>query len=156
MNYEKLAQAEEARGRLELYQSKELRGFHQVRLSSFQCNFMLELTYELAAEFDFLFGFLKKRVVVAVKENILNLGDVYIVLSVWDLEFLERCPSNSLPKLVNLLSSTAAGADEAAVVITTTDLVSKSVAIKSEVLSDGPTLDLFEDCTRFSLRMDFV
>ncbi|KAA8518871.1 hypothetical protein F0562_016355 [Nyssa sinensis] len=40
---------------------------------------------------------------------------------------------NSLPKLVNLLSSTIEGADSAAVAITTTDLVSKSVAIESEV-----------------------
>ncbi|XP_071908134.1 arginine biosynthesis bifunctional protein ArgJ, chloroplastic-like isoform X2 [Coffea arabica] len=39
----------------------------------------------------------------------------------------------SLPKLVNLLSSTVEGADSAAVAITTTDLVSKSVAIESEV-----------------------
>ncbi|THG07702.1 hypothetical protein TEA_009651 [Camellia sinensis var. sinensis] len=40
---------------------------------------------------------------------------------------------SSLPKLVNLLSSTIEGADSAAVAITTTDLVSKSVAIESEV-----------------------
>lgn len=40
---------------------------------------------------------------------------------------------NSLPKLVNLLSPTFEGADSAAVAITTTDLVSKSVAIESEV-----------------------
>lgn len=40
---------------------------------------------------------------------------------------------NSLPKLVNLLSPSAEGADLAAVAITTTDLVSKSVAIQSEV-----------------------
>ncbi|KAM7526307.1 hypothetical protein LguiA_016209 [Lonicera macranthoides] len=40
---------------------------------------------------------------------------------------------NSLPKLVNFLSSTVKGADSAAVAITTTDLVSKSVAIESEV-----------------------
>ncbi|PSS09889.1 Arginine biosynthesis bifunctional protein ArgJ beta chain like [Actinidia chinensis var. chinensis] len=40
---------------------------------------------------------------------------------------------NSLPKLVNLLSPTIEGADSAAVAITTTDLVSKSVAIESEV-----------------------
>ncbi|XP_027071420.1 arginine biosynthesis bifunctional protein ArgJ, chloroplastic isoform X1 [Coffea arabica] len=39
----------------------------------------------------------------------------------------------SLPKLVNLLSSTVEGADSAAVAITTTDLVSKSIAIESEV-----------------------
>ncbi|KAL6520980.1 hypothetical protein OROGR_017549 [Orobanche gracilis] len=39
----------------------------------------------------------------------------------------------SLPNLVNLLSSTVEGADSAAVAITTTDLVSKSVAIESEV-----------------------
>ncbi|KAL6507977.1 hypothetical protein OROGR_024172 [Orobanche gracilis] len=39
----------------------------------------------------------------------------------------------SLPHLVNLLSSTVEGADSAAVAITTTDLVSKSVAIESEV-----------------------
>ncbi|GAA0151983.1 acetyltransferase [Lithospermum erythrorhizon] len=39
----------------------------------------------------------------------------------------------SLPKLINLLSSTTEGADSAAVAITTTDLVSKSVAIESEV-----------------------
>ncbi|KAL3531843.1 hypothetical protein ACH5RR_005364 [Cinchona calisaya] len=39
----------------------------------------------------------------------------------------------SLPKLVNLLSSTVEGADAAAVAITTTDLVSKSIAIESEV-----------------------
>ncbi|KAH6802573.1 arginine biosynthesis protein ArgJ family [Perilla frutescens var. frutescens] len=39
----------------------------------------------------------------------------------------------SLPDLVNLLSSTAHGADSAAVAITTTDLVSKSVAIESKV-----------------------
>ncbi|KAL2509404.1 Arginine biosynthesis bifunctional protein ArgJ [Forsythia ovata] len=39
----------------------------------------------------------------------------------------------SLPDLVNLLSSTVEGADSAAVAITTTDLVSKSVAIESEV-----------------------
>lgn len=40
---------------------------------------------------------------------------------------------NSLPKLVSLLSPTVEGADSAAVAITTTDLVSKSVAIESEV-----------------------
>ncbi|KAK2974210.1 hypothetical protein RJ640_014478, partial [Escallonia rubra] len=40
---------------------------------------------------------------------------------------------NSLPKVVNLLSPTVEGADSAAVAITTTDLVSKSVAIESEV-----------------------
>ncbi|KAL5740621.1 hypothetical protein ACOSP7_029504 [Xanthoceras sorbifolium] len=40
---------------------------------------------------------------------------------------------NSLPKLVNSLSSSIEGADSAAVAITTTDLVSKSVAIESEV-----------------------
>ncbi|KAI3474451.1 hypothetical protein Pfo_029312 [Paulownia fortunei] len=39
----------------------------------------------------------------------------------------------SLPDLVNLLSSNVQGADSAAVAITTTDLVSKSVAIESEV-----------------------
>ncbi|KAL3628603.1 hypothetical protein CASFOL_027649 [Castilleja foliolosa] len=39
----------------------------------------------------------------------------------------------SLPDLVNLLSSTVQGADSAAIAITTTDLVSKSVAIESEV-----------------------
>ncbi|KAK6140275.1 hypothetical protein DH2020_025971 [Rehmannia glutinosa] len=39
----------------------------------------------------------------------------------------------SLPDLVNLLSSTVQGADSAAVAITTTDLVSKSIAIESEV-----------------------
>ncbi|XP_068644231.1 arginine biosynthesis bifunctional protein ArgJ, chloroplastic isoform X2 [Aristolochia californica] len=40
---------------------------------------------------------------------------------------------NSLPKLVGSLSSTIEGADSAAVAITTTDLVSKSVAIESEI-----------------------
>ncbi|XP_010253268.1 PREDICTED: arginine biosynthesis bifunctional protein ArgJ, chloroplastic [Nelumbo nucifera] len=40
---------------------------------------------------------------------------------------------SSLPKLVGLLSSTTEGADSAAVAITTTDLVSKTVAIESEV-----------------------
>ncbi|XP_058109780.1 arginine biosynthesis bifunctional protein ArgJ, chloroplastic [Magnolia sinica] len=40
---------------------------------------------------------------------------------------------NSLPKLVGSLSSTIEGADSAAVAITTTDLVSKSVAIEAEV-----------------------
>ncbi|XP_038697547.1 arginine biosynthesis bifunctional protein ArgJ, chloroplastic isoform X1 [Tripterygium wilfordii] len=40
---------------------------------------------------------------------------------------------NSLPKLVNLLSSSTEGADSAAVAITTTDLVKKSVAIESQV-----------------------
>ncbi|XP_019169151.1 PREDICTED: arginine biosynthesis bifunctional protein ArgJ, chloroplastic isoform X5 [Ipomoea nil] len=40
---------------------------------------------------------------------------------------------NSLPKLVSLLSSSVEGANSAAVAITTTDLVSKSVAIESEV-----------------------
>ncbi|GER54356.1 arginine biosynthesis bifunctional protein ArgJ [Striga asiatica] len=39
----------------------------------------------------------------------------------------------SLPDLVNRLSSTVEGADSAAVAITTTDLVRKSVAIESEV-----------------------
>ncbi|CAI9098179.1 OLC1v1034781C3 [Oldenlandia corymbosa var. corymbosa] len=39
----------------------------------------------------------------------------------------------SLPKLVNSLSSTSEGADSAAVAITTTDLVSKSVAIECEI-----------------------
>ncbi|KAG8376438.1 hypothetical protein BUALT_Bualt09G0063400 [Buddleja alternifolia] len=39
----------------------------------------------------------------------------------------------SLPDLVNLLSSTVHGADSAAIAITTTDLVSKSIAIESEV-----------------------
>lgn len=39
----------------------------------------------------------------------------------------------SLPSLVNLLSSTTEGADSAAVAITTTDLVSKSVAVESQV-----------------------
>ncbi|KAJ1416871.1 ArgJ-like domain superfamily [Sesbania bispinosa] len=40
---------------------------------------------------------------------------------------------NSLPTLVNSLSSSVEGADSAAVAITTTDLVSKSVAIESLV-----------------------
>ncbi|KAJ4704702.1 Arginine biosynthesis bifunctional protein ArgJ, chloroplastic [Melia azedarach] len=40
---------------------------------------------------------------------------------------------NSLPRLVNSLSSSIEGADSAAVAITTTDLVSKSVAVESEV-----------------------
>ncbi|KAL6011262.1 hypothetical protein ACLOJK_001707 [Asimina triloba] len=40
---------------------------------------------------------------------------------------------NSLPKLVASLSSTVDGADSAAVAITTTDLVNKSVAIATEV-----------------------
>ncbi|CAL8165168.1 unnamed protein product [Prunus armeniaca] len=39
----------------------------------------------------------------------------------------------SLPKLVNSLSASTEGADAAAVAITTTDLVSKSVAIQSQV-----------------------
>ncbi|XP_030969438.1 arginine biosynthesis bifunctional protein ArgJ, chloroplastic-like isoform X3 [Quercus lobata] len=39
----------------------------------------------------------------------------------------------SLPKLVALLSSSTEGADSAAVAITTTDLVSKSIAIESQV-----------------------
>ncbi|XP_057969858.1 arginine biosynthesis bifunctional protein ArgJ, chloroplastic isoform X3 [Malania oleifera] len=39
----------------------------------------------------------------------------------------------SLPKLINSLSSTIQGADSAAVAITTTDLVSKSVAIETQV-----------------------
>ncbi|KAL6574750.1 hypothetical protein OROMI_012035 [Orobanche minor] len=43
----------------------------------------------------------------------------------------------SLPDLVNLLSSTVEGADSAAVAITTTDLVSKSVAIESELITVG-------------------
>lgn len=40
---------------------------------------------------------------------------------------------NSLPKLVASLSSSTEGADSAAVAITTTDLVSKSLAIESQV-----------------------
>ncbi|KAL8140046.1 hypothetical protein V2J09_006067 [Rumex salicifolius] len=40
---------------------------------------------------------------------------------------------NSLPKLIGSLSSTTEGADSAAVAITTTDLVSKSVAVESKV-----------------------
>ncbi|GLT92506.1 hypothetical protein SLE2022_103400 [Rubroshorea leprosula] len=40
---------------------------------------------------------------------------------------------SSLPKLVSSLSSSVEGADSAAVAITTTDLVSKSVAIESQV-----------------------
>nr|XP_043631993.1 arginine biosynthesis bifunctional protein ArgJ, chloroplastic [Erigeron canadensis] len=40
---------------------------------------------------------------------------------------------NSLPKLIGLLSSSVKGADSAAVAITTTDLVSKSVAVELEV-----------------------
>ncbi|KAD7479779.1 hypothetical protein R6Q59_008600 [Mikania micrantha] len=40
---------------------------------------------------------------------------------------------SSLPKLVSLLSSSVEGADSAAVAITTTDLVSKSVAVEFEV-----------------------
>jgi glutamate N-acetyltransferase/amino-acid N-acetyltransferase len=40
---------------------------------------------------------------------------------------------NSLPKLIDSLSATVRGGDSAAVAITTTDLVSKSVAIESEV-----------------------
>ncbi|KAJ4972091.1 hypothetical protein NE237_005190 [Protea cynaroides] len=40
---------------------------------------------------------------------------------------------NSLPRLVSLLSSSTEGADSAAVAITTTDLVSKTVAIETEV-----------------------
>ncbi|KAH9322476.1 hypothetical protein KI387_017115, partial [Taxus chinensis] len=39
----------------------------------------------------------------------------------------------SLPKLVGLLSSTTEGADSAAVAITTTDLVSKSVALETQI-----------------------
>ncbi|GAV62691.1 LOW QUALITY PROTEIN: ArgJ domain-containing protein [Cephalotus follicularis] len=40
---------------------------------------------------------------------------------------------NSLPRLVTSLSSSAEGADSAAVAFTTTDLVSKSVAVESQV-----------------------
>lgn len=40
---------------------------------------------------------------------------------------------NSLPKLIGLLSPTVEGADSAAVAITTTDLVSKSVAIETKI-----------------------
>lgn len=40
---------------------------------------------------------------------------------------------NSLPKLVDSLSSTAEGAKSAAVAITTTDLVSKSVALETQI-----------------------
>ncbi|KAJ6820080.1 arginine biosynthesis bifunctional protein ArgJ, chloroplastic [Iris pallida] len=40
---------------------------------------------------------------------------------------------NSLPSLVGSLSSTVEGADSAAVAITTTDLVSKSVAVETQV-----------------------
>ncbi|KVI09474.1 hypothetical protein Ccrd_012132 [Cynara cardunculus var. scolymus] len=40
---------------------------------------------------------------------------------------------SSLPKLISLLSSSIKGADSAAVAITTTDLVSKSVAVEFEV-----------------------
>ncbi|KAI3799465.1 hypothetical protein L1987_34763 [Smallanthus sonchifolius] len=40
---------------------------------------------------------------------------------------------SSLPKLISLLSSSVEGADSAAVAITTTDLVSKSVAVEFEV-----------------------
>ncbi|KAK9994567.1 hypothetical protein SO802_024270 [Lithocarpus litseifolius] len=40
---------------------------------------------------------------------------------------------NSLPKLVASLSSSTEGADSAAVAITTTDLVSKSIAVESQV-----------------------
>ncbi|XP_072997927.1 arginine biosynthesis bifunctional protein ArgJ, chloroplastic isoform X2 [Typha latifolia] len=40
---------------------------------------------------------------------------------------------NSLPRLVGSLSSTIKGADSAAIAITTTDLVSKSVAVETEI-----------------------
>uniref|UniRef100_A0A2N9J2G0 Uncharacterized protein n=1 Tax=Fagus sylvatica TaxID=28930 RepID=A0A2N9J2G0_FAGSY len=45
----------------------------------------------------------------------------------------EEALLNSLPKLVALMSSSTEGADSAAVAITTTDLVSKSIAIESQV-----------------------
>ncbi|CAB4273121.1 unnamed protein product [Prunus armeniaca] len=41
----------------------------------------------------------------------------------------------SLPKLVNSLSASTEGANDAAVAITTTDLVSKSVAIQCQVIT---------------------
>ncbi|KAH9735855.1 Arginine biosynthesis bifunctional protein ArgJ [Citrus sinensis] len=48
---------------------------------------------------------------------------------------------NSLPKLVNSLSSSTEGADSAAVAITTTDLVSKSVAVESQVVTTDASVD---------------
>ncbi|XP_024037197.1 arginine biosynthesis bifunctional protein ArgJ, chloroplastic isoform X2 [Citrus clementina] len=48
---------------------------------------------------------------------------------------------NSLPKLVNSLSSSTEGADCAAVAITTTDLVSKSVAVESQVVTTDASVD---------------
>ncbi|CAK7336924.1 unnamed protein product [Dovyalis caffra] len=47
----------------------------------------------------------------------------------------------SLPKLVNSLSPSIEGAGSAAVAITTTDLVSKSVAVESQVDGDASTND---------------
>ncbi|KAH9672233.1 Arginine biosynthesis bifunctional protein ArgJ [Citrus sinensis] len=48
---------------------------------------------------------------------------------------------NSLPKLINSLSSSTEGADCAAVAITTTDLVSKSVAVESQVVTTDASVD---------------
>ncbi|PKA55767.1 Arginine biosynthesis bifunctional protein ArgJ, chloroplastic [Apostasia shenzhenica] len=47
----------------------------------------------------------------------------------------------SLPRLLSSLSATVEGADSAAVAITTTDLVSKSVAVEAEVDGDTSTND---------------
>ncbi|VFQ85846.1 unnamed protein product [Cuscuta campestris] len=68
--------------------------------------------------------------------NLLNLKNEEVLIEstgVIGKRIKKEALLNSLPKLVGLLSSSIDGANSAAVAITTTDLVSKSVAIESEV-----------------------
>ncbi|PIA53023.1 hypothetical protein AQUCO_01000709v1 [Aquilegia coerulea] len=64
---------------------------------------------------------------------------------------------NSLPKLVDSLSSTIKGADNAAVAITTTDIVSKSVAIETEVITTDAlvTSDLWRSMVLTAVNRSF-
>ncbi|CAH9078482.1 unnamed protein product [Cuscuta europaea] len=68
--------------------------------------------------------------------NLLNLKNEEVLIEstgVIGKRIKKEALLSSLPKLVGLLSSSADGANSAAVAITTTDLVSKSVAIESEM-----------------------
>ncbi|CAH9105071.1 unnamed protein product [Cuscuta epithymum] len=68
--------------------------------------------------------------------NLLNLKNEEVLIEstgVIGKRIKKEALLSSLPKLVGLLSSSVDGANSAAVAITTTDLVSKSVAIESEV-----------------------
>ncbi|CAM8897588.1 unnamed protein product [Rhodiola kirilowii] len=65
---------------------------------------------------------------------LINAGQAMLQRVMPDMKMIKKdALLNSLAHMVNLLSPSTKGADSAAVAITTTDLVSKSVAIESEV-----------------------